>query len=108
MTDVVKDIEIEEKSRADSLADLTEDELRELKAAGKIVYRLMESKDGKYMRALDGTVYARFVSKRSGKINLRKVGHIDGQGKFHKLEEKLSKRERSKLKRQEKRARANV
>ena len=104
--DHVKDIEIEEKSRTDELADLNDDEMREMKAQGKIVYRPMLSKDEKYVRTLDGTVYARLIHKTSGHINLRKVGYLDGKGEFHALQQQLSKRERSKLKRQEKKARA--
>ncbi len=95
-----------EPGNSDSLKGIPDDELFELKAAGKIIYRLRISDNGKYMRTLDDIIYARIVAhegKGNEAVTLKKIGHLDGKGEFVALATKLSKRERSKLKRQEKR-----
>jgi hypothetical protein len=91
-----KKVIIEEKDRSDSLKNKTADELRAMKAAGQIVYRLMKSKDGKYLRALDDTIYER----RGGA--LVKVGMLNAEGNIVPFNA-LTKKQRSKQKREAKR-----
>ena len=50
--------EIVDKKVADSLADLSEDELREKKRQGKIIYTTQKSKDGTRERTCCGRVYS--------------------------------------------------
>lgn len=90
-------IHIPDKKVSDSLSHLSTDELRELKAQGKIIYKPMKSDSGDYCKTLDGTVYA--ISKGG---TLRKIGMMNHEGKVVPITG-LSKRDRSKIKRHLKR-----
>lgn len=71
-------------TKSDQLKDMSAAELRELKAKGKIVYKPFKSKDGKREKCLDGTIY--------------EIGP-GGQRRRAKDKPVLTKKQRAKLKR---------
>ena len=74
----------------------TKGSIEALKAKGKTCYMPAKSKDGRYAKTSDGTVYE--ITHGT----FKKVGRLNGNGEIVQLST-MTKRQRSKLKRQMKR-----